>query len=411
MSRVKTKGSTSLQSSGVKLPSLWGGTRRVALAAIMTAALILPWGQGRAQDVVSCVLGQELELGEGVDVLVEHYSRCLEAPGLTRTERARYHHKRGQVYAAGGRFGLAIDDFDRALRVDPGLAAIHIDRGTALAGMGELNRALGSYDKAIRIDPSAATAYNKRGEIYYAQGHLEQALRDYEKALAFNPDSVEAHNNRGIALADQGKLARAIKDYETALSLDPNFAVAYYNRGNAYSEQGDLERAVEDYDAALRLNPGDAGVYHNRGVALFEHGHHADAIADFRHALTFAPDNIYSAIWLYLAQARAGEEERAELRRNAERLRLDMADWPGPVIGMFLGDVDVQVVTDMGKPNATHADKERRCEAWFYVGQHELLAGRQDSARTLFKAVLRTGITNFFEFSAARAELRRMAGG
>ena len=61
---------------------------------------------------------------------------------------------------------------------------------------------------------------------------------------------------------------------------------------------------------------------------------------------------------------------------------------------------------------AEHPDSNERrgrlCEAYFYLGQHALLAGRRRDARRLFQAVIDTGLTGFVEYHAAQAELRRM---
>ena len=118
------------------------------------------------------------------------------------------------------------------------------------------------------------------------------------------------------------------------------------------------------------------------------------------------PENAYWAIWLYLAQARDGREGQAELRDNA--VRLNLSDWPGAVVRMFLGEVDVQAVLDMAQSDETLEDKERRAEAYYYAGQFQLLAGYEDKAAASFRKVVKTGVTNFIEYNGAKAELGRL---
>ena len=75
---------------------------------------------------------------------------------------------------------------------------------------------------------------------------------------------------------------------------------------------------------------------------------------------------------------------------------------------MFLGELGVQTVADMGKADRTREDKERRAEAYFYVGQHELMAGHDDKATAYFREVVKTGVANFVEYHGAKAELGRL---
>ncbi len=138
----------------------------------------------------------------------------------------------------------------------------------------------------------------------------------------------------------------------------------------------------------------------------FNRGRFAQAVPDLHRAVAADPEDAYRVLWLYLAQARAGQGGRAELKDNARRL--DLSDWPEPVVRMFLGELSAQAVADMGKANATRKDKERRAEAYFYVGQQQLMAGHKDKAAAFFRAVVKTGITNFTEYTGAKAELKRL---
>ncbi len=219
-------------------------------------------------------------------------------------------------------------------------------------------------------------------------------------------NQVIIYNGRSNAYRDKGEDDRAIADHDQALRLDPDFALAFNNRGNAYSRKGEYDRAIADYDRALRLDPDYALAYNNRGRVHFNRGRFAQAVPDLRRAVAADPEYAYWPIWLYLAQARAGQGGRAELKDNARRL--DLSDWPGPVVRMFLGELGAQAVADMGKANATRKDKERRAEAYFYVGQQQLMAGHKDKAAAFLRAVVKTGITNFIEYGGAKAELKRL---
>jgi len=50
----------------------------------------------------------------------------------------------------------AIDDFDQAIRFDPGNSRAHYNRGVALAALHDLGGAIAAFDQAIRLDPAFA---------------------------------------------------------------------------------------------------------------------------------------------------------------------------------------------------------------------------------------------------------------
>ena len=52
---------------------------------------------------------------------------------------------------------------------------------------GDLDAAIQDYDKAIELDPQYAKAYNNRGNARYDQGDLDAAIQDYTKAIELNP--------------------------------------------------------------------------------------------------------------------------------------------------------------------------------------------------------------------------------
>ena len=136
-------------------------------------------------------------------------------------------------------------------------------------------------------------------------------------------------------------------------------------------------------------------------------GRFADAVPDLSAALSAEPADAYRTAWLYLAEARAGQGGRDTLAANAGRL--DFGVWPGAVIALLLGRTDVATVAGFAEGSASRAQRERRCEAYFYIGRVQLLQGGNTGAAESFRIVLETGVTNFVEYQGARAELARLA--
>jgi mono/diheme cytochrome c family protein len=67
-------------------------------------------------------------------------------------------------------------------------------RGLAYRKSGDLARALDDYTKAITLNPAYALAYSNRGSVYEAQGRKEEAIADFQVALLLDPSLVGARD-------------------------------------------------------------------------------------------------------------------------------------------------------------------------------------------------------------------------
>lgn len=128
---------------------------------------------------------------------------------------------------------------------------------------GEINEALGNhkeaiqnYDKAIELNPEYCVAVFRRGRSKRALGRYEEAImaiQDYDKAIELDPNDAVAFRNRGYSKQSLHQHQEAIKDYDKAIELDPNDAVAFRNRGYCKQIVGRDEEAIQDYDKAIAM--------------------------------------------------------------------------------------------------------------------------------------------------------------
>ena len=131
--------------------------------------------------------------------------------------------------------------------------AAYNNRGIAFGRTGQLNRAIQDFDRAIVLDPSFDRAYNNRGAAYLMQRSFDKAIEDFDKAINIRAGNPSAYSNRGYAYYFEGQYDRAMKDYDKAIELDKNYAKAYFNRGNLYFRTGDNEPAISDFKKACEL--------------------------------------------------------------------------------------------------------------------------------------------------------------
>ena len=113
----------------------------------------------------------------------------------------------------------AIEDFSKAIDLDPDNAKAYYNRGTARAQLEMHEAALADFDKAIELDPASATVYCNRGAIKAKMKRLREAIPDFSKAIELDPGDATAYYNRGVSKAALGRHSDAERDFEAAGAL------------------------------------------------------------------------------------------------------------------------------------------------------------------------------------------------
>ena len=94
------------------------------------------------------------------------------------------------------------------------------------------------FNKALKLCPGLSAAHYNRGNIYYKKGALNKALNDLNKALKFDPMSVGVYYIlRGIIYSAKQEYELAVDDFGEALRLDPKYTIDYFNRAFVYSHK------------------------------------------------------------------------------------------------------------------------------------------------------------------------------
>ena len=106
--------------------------------------------------------------------------------------------------------GLGVSSYDDAIM-----------DGASHLNTGKPEKALEDFNRAIKIKPDVAAGYLGRANTLNVLGRYEEAIEDYNTALEITPDLANAYINRGSAYSHLGETKKAITDYEKGLELDP----------------------------------------------------------------------------------------------------------------------------------------------------------------------------------------------
>ena len=128
--------------------------------------------------------------------------------------------ERGYQYYLNNELGKAIDAYTMA--IDFGghdYAPAYNNRGLAYNDRGLYDRAIEDFNKAIALDPKDALAYGIRGLAYYMKRQYDRAIEDYNKAIALDSNIPMPYLTRGLAYNIKGNMGMAISDFRKACDL------------------------------------------------------------------------------------------------------------------------------------------------------------------------------------------------
>ena len=152
----------------------------------------------------------------------------------------------------------AIEDYQRALKLNDALPAVHYDLAQALRRLNLRAEAAAEYVRATRIDPDMAQAYNNLGITLKEMGRYEDAVVAFRRAIQVAPRYHRAYNNLGACYAESGRLDEAVATFEETIRRFPDYASGYMNLAMARAAQKRPREALAAMRRYAALNPSDA---------------------------------------------------------------------------------------------------------------------------------------------------------
>jgi tetratricopeptide (TPR) repeat protein len=121
--------------------------------------------------------------------------------------------------------------------------------------------AIDQFSKAIELDPDYDKAYTNRADAYSKIGEHENAARDYDRALVFDKKEAELYYFSGKEWHLFGDNELAVEKLSMALDLKGNFLEAYQIRSEVYMEMMEYELALKDCIKCLKLEEDETAYY------------------------------------------------------------------------------------------------------------------------------------------------------
>ena len=150
----------------------------------------------------------------------------------------------------------AVEEFAKAVQLNPGLPTLHSYYGQALLLTGDADGADSAFRKELSSNPADFESNLMLGEILAQRGHAPDALAFLKRAAQVRPDSLEALHELGAAYLAAGQPEKARTELETLTARAPESAAAHAELAKAYDQLHLAKDAQRERAMAAKLNAG-----------------------------------------------------------------------------------------------------------------------------------------------------------
>jgi serine/threonine-protein kinase len=224
----------------------------------------------------------------------------------------------GNVYNGTGKYDKAVEEFQRAVKSEPGSEAALRGLAGAYTNLGNFAGAESAYKQAIALRPNYWGGYSWLGDFYFGQNRYADAAQAFLKSTQLAPGNYLGYVNLGGADIAEGRYEDAIQASERSIALRPS-TDAYNNLGYAYTLMNRFPEAIAALEKALKISDNDWMNWGNLADALYwSSNRRSEAPANYRKAVSIAasklkvnPEDAFTLAYLADYSAMLGDKEAA----------------------------------------------------------------------------------------------------
>lgn len=165
----------------------------------------------------------------------------------------RLHQLMGDIEAARGDDGKAVEEYRAAIALKPSLPNLHYSLGHLLWKDLKVPEARVELEAEIALNPHHAGALNDLGDTYLLEHQPEKALPLLERALAADAGNSDIHRDLGTAYSELKDYRKAEEQFKLAIADDHDGSV-HYKLARAYQALGKKEEAAREFALSTSLN-------------------------------------------------------------------------------------------------------------------------------------------------------------
>jgi tetratricopeptide (TPR) repeat protein len=198
----------------------------------------------------------EADYAQWIEGNPEKRFRILKQIASKYPKEKRVHHRLGIYYLTRKLFYEAIEEYSKALELDPNYGTAMNNLAYTYADMGDFEKAIEYFKRYASVSPGDANPFDSMAEIYLRMGRLDEAIAKYKEALEIKPDFFWECWGIGYIYALKENYPEAMRwndQYIAMASSRGPKAEGYFWKGVYHYWLGSLEQSISDLRRATNL--------------------------------------------------------------------------------------------------------------------------------------------------------------
>ncbi len=179
---------------------------------------------------------------------------------LLLAQSAKQYYKAGEEFAKKMNFKDAIEQFNRAIELNPDYGKAYVQRASSYSKLGDYGHAAEDYDRALVFNEKNAELYYFSGEAHFRQGQNSIALRKLNAAVKLKGNFLQAYQVRTVVYLELKKYDQALEDCKKCLRLKEDDQ-GYFNLARVYENLEMFDEAEQAYMKSISKNKKVAGTH------------------------------------------------------------------------------------------------------------------------------------------------------
>ena len=297
-----------------------------------------------------------LAITENLKVILLEKEKAIITKSPTQNTEAYEFYLRGRFYL-NKRFLLqSLEQFKKAVEIDPGFAKAYAGLADAYIILGFYNflpakevmpKAKVAADTAIQIDNSLCEPYCSLG-MYYAsyEWNWKEAKYNFLRSIQLNSRYVQSHVWFGHYYLSwiEGKFEEGIRHLNIAIELEPHNAMSYINKYAVVFTMGKFEEAFQIAKQGYEMDTDSLIGNRIMGFAYLYKKQYAEAIEYLEFASKLSNYAAFNQVDLINLYASIGSFEKARTIMEDLKIKLKEGKYVSSCImsfaSGFLGDID-----------------------------------------------------------------------
>jgi len=297
-----------------------------------------------------------LAITENLEVILLEKEKAIITKSYTENTEAYESYLRGRFYLNKRFLFQSLEQFKKAVEIDPGFAKAYAGLADAYVILGFYNylpakevmpKARNAADVAIRLDNSLCEPYCSLG-MYYAsyEWNWNEAKNNFLKSIQLNARYVQSHVWFGhyYLCWIEGKFEEAERYLNIAIELEPYNAMSYINKFAVLLTAGKMEEAFLTAKQGYEIDPDSVIGNRIMGLAYCYKKQYAEATKYLEFASKLSNYAAFNQVDLIKLYTSMGLEEKAENVMEDLKLRFSRGKYVSSCIMSFaegfLGNID-----------------------------------------------------------------------